>query len=67
MDSTSHTIIRAKRVVAETGLPRTSILRLERQGRFPARVQLGPRSVGWFLHEIEAWKADRANARKAVN
>ncbi|MFZ5685523.1 MAG: helix-turn-helix transcriptional regulator [Pseudomonadota bacterium] len=63
MSTASRVIIRAKRVVAETGLPRTTILRLEKQGQFPARVQLGPKAVGWFEDEVEAWKAERAEAR----
>ena len=39
------------------------ILRLERAGRFPARIQLGPSRVGWSELElfewIEARKLDR--------
>ena len=39
------------------------ILRLERAGKFPARIQLGPSRVGWSEHEllewIEARKLDR--------
>ncbi len=28
------------------------ILRLEKQGRFPKRKQVGSRRVGWWLHEV---------------
>ena len=36
------------------------ILRLEKQGKFPKRIQIGARRVGWYLSDIEAWLADRA-------
>lgn len=39
------------------------IWRLEKAGRFPKRIKLGPQSVGWSLREIleyiEARKAER--------
>ena len=35
------------------------ILRLEKQGRFPSRIRIGARRVGWHLTEIEAWLAER--------
>jgi predicted DNA-binding transcriptional regulator AlpA len=31
--------------------------RLEREGRFPTRLRLGPNSVGWLEHEIDDWIA----------
>ena len=36
------------------------IWRLERDGRFPKRIKLGPHRVGWSLNEIVEW----INARK---
>ena len=35
------------------------ILRLEKQGRFPRRIQIGTRRVGWRLSDIEHWLAMR--------
>ncbi len=35
------------------------ILRLEKQGKFPKRIHIGPRRVGWYLTSVEAWLADR--------
>lgn len=32
------------------------IARLEKEGKFPKRVQLGPNRVGWFEGEIVAWQ-----------
>lgn len=42
-----------------TGLSRVSWWRRERAGDAPARVHLGPRSVGWRRSELEAWIAAR--------
>lgn len=35
------------------------ILRMEKAGKFPLRLHLGPNRVGWLLIEIEAWVASR--------
>ena len=35
------------------------ILRLEKLGKFPKRIQIGARRVGWYLAEVEAWLAQR--------
>lgn len=36
------------------------ILRLEKKGKFPRRIQIGPRRVGWYLTDIKAWLDARA-------
>lgn len=40
--------------------------RLEAQGRFPGRVQLGPGRVGWSLLEVQQWIRDRKAGRKEM-
>ena len=40
------------------------VLRLERAGKFPQRVQLGPNRVGWLLSEVQAWIDARASDRR---
>lgn len=35
------------------------ILRLEKSGKFPRRMQLGENRIGWRLIDIEAWVAAR--------
>ena len=35
------------------------ILRLERAGKFPARIQLGPGRIGWSEHEVLDWIEQR--------
>lgn len=46
-----------------THLSRVQWWRLEREGKVPRRVQLGPNSVGWLRHEIQGWIRDRAALR----
>lgn len=41
-------------------LSRTTIWRLEREGKFPARRQLGSNSVAWIAAEVTAWVESRA-------
>ena len=39
------------------------IWRLERAGKFPRRLRLGPNKVGWSLREIEEWIEERKEER----
>ena len=60
MNGEDARVLRAREVTARTGLSRTTIWRLERQGQFPARRQLSLNAVGWIASEIERWIAERA-------
>jgi predicted DNA-binding transcriptional regulator AlpA len=56
----SAEIIRGWRgVSAATGKSRVQIWRDIRAGRFPAPVELGPNSIGWYRNEIDAWITGR--------
>jgi len=48
-------IVRSPEVGRLTGLGKTSRWRMEREGRFPARVRIAAAAVGWKLSEIRAW------------
>lgn len=39
------------------------IARLERQGKFPMRIDLGANRVGWYISEIEDWIRSRPRRR----
>jgi prophage regulatory protein len=47
-----------------TGLSRTTRWRLERQGQFPARIQISPNAVAWRLSEIRDWQDHQAEVRQ---
>lgn len=49
-----------KEVVSVSGLSRTTIYRLEKSGKFPARYRLSPGRVGWLESDIDQWIRSRA-------
>jgi len=61
----SYELERLPRVKARTGMSGTTIWRSRRAGDFPAPIQIGPKSVAWLSHEIDAWIAARVAARDA--
>ena len=42
------------------------ILRLEKMGKFPKRIKIGERRVGWRLSDVEAWLAERMRVTAAA-
>ena len=53
-------LLRFKAVHQAVGLSRTTIWRLEKDGKFPARRKLSSNSVGWLRSSIEEWIQSRA-------
>ena len=52
-------ILRLPQVCKVTGLGRSMIYQLESQRRFPCRVRIGARAVGWVEAEVQGWLAGR--------
>ncbi|WP_350030014.1 MULTISPECIES: AlpA family phage regulatory protein [unclassified Caballeronia] len=52
---TPQAILRRKRVEELTGLSRSTIYARINKKTFPAPIDLGPRSVGWRIGDIEAF------------
>ena len=48
-------ILSAHEVQRLTNLSRTTLWRLERAGKFPARVQLSVTRIGWRHTEVQGW------------
>ena len=48
-------ILRLPQVCEVTGLCRSMIYQLEADLRFPQRVKIGVRAVGWLDREVNAW------------
>jgi len=44
-----------------TGLSSRTVERMEAEGRFPARVKISTRLVGWRASEVQSWLRDRCN------
>jgi prophage regulatory protein len=53
--SSATRLIRLPEVISRTGLSRSSIYRLEKQGRFVPRVRLSDRATAWNLDQVTAW------------
>jgi len=55
-------ILRLTEVKRLTGLGRSSIYQMMKEGIFPRAVSLGPRAIGWRAGEIKIWLESRATA-----
>jgi len=56
-------IIRKPELFARVGLSDATIWRMEKSGKFPRRVRLGGKSVGWLSGEFEDWLNTRLENR----
>ena len=48
-------LVRERERLQITQISRTTAWRLEKEGKFPARRQIGGRSVGWLYSELMDW------------
>ncbi len=55
MSAKLHKLLKLPAVLDATALCRSTVYQLERDGRFPKRVAIGPRSVAWREDEIAEW------------
>lgn len=54
-------MIRGCRALAELlGVSDMTVWRWERSGNLPARIKLGPNTIGWKAVDIATWQAQRA-------
>ena len=53
-----------KEVIQRTGLSKSTIDRLEHNGKFPCRVQISVQRIGWLVEEVEAWRVGLVKRRK---
>lgn len=58
-------IVKLKEVMGMTGLGRSTIYKLQQEGRFPKGIKLSERAVGWIAHEVEAYMQEKLDARDA--
>ena len=65
--NTLRKILKTPKVVVATGHCRETLWRKSRNpdDPFPAPVQLGPRSIGWYEDEIAAWLDSRPRVNYA--
>ncbi|ARA77994.1 MULTISPECIES: helix-turn-helix transcriptional regulator [Pectobacteriaceae] len=63
---TDNTLIRLSGVMKKTGLRKSWIYLLMKQGEFPQTVKIGARSVAWVEGEVNDWIAARISQRGEV-
>jgi predicted DNA-binding transcriptional regulator AlpA len=59
--------LRAREVVARTGLSKATLWRMQRAGAFPRPHRLSPHRVGWLETEVAAWARQQVEARISAN
>jgi len=60
-------LLRLPQVCQVTGLRRSMIYQLEAERRFPRRIKIGVRAVGWIEGEVQHWVRQRIEqSRRAV-
>jgi prophage regulatory protein len=64
--STLDRKLRRKDVCKYTGLSVTTLWRLEKAGKFPARIRLSSNAVGWSERAVIAWLESRQPADDAA-
>jgi prophage regulatory protein len=58
-------ILRLPQVCEVTGFCRSMIYQMEAEHRFPKRVKIGTRAVGWLEGEVRAWLQTRIELSRA--
>jgi len=59
-------LLRLPQVCQVTGLQRSMIYQMEAERRFPRRIKIGVRAVGWIEGEVQQWVRQRIEqSRKA--
>ena len=59
-------LLRLPQVMQQTGLRKTTLYELQKEGSFPMRIQVTSNSVGWIEEEVNAWIAGRVAASKPL-
>ena len=59
-------ILRLSAAKDRTGLSRSTIYAMMKNGTFPKNILLGARSVGWLEADIQAWIDSRISANNAA-
>ncbi len=60
-------ILRLPQVCAITGLGRSIIYQMQAERRFPQRIKLTERAVGWIEDEVIEWLDNRAAGRQQAS
>ena len=59
-------VLRLPQVCDLTGLCRSMIYQMEAELRFPSRIKLGSRAVGWLEKEVQDWLIRRIDLSRPI-
>lgn len=59
-------LLRLPEVRSMTGLSKSTLYALIREGSFPTPIRLGPRAVAWIKSEVQQWALDRVRESRVV-
>jgi prophage regulatory protein len=65
--SANECALRLPQVCKVTGLRRSMIYRMQAEKRFPQRIKLTERAVGWLEREVQEWLAQRIENSRSKN
>jgi predicted DNA-binding transcriptional regulator AlpA len=60
-------MLRLSQVMDVTGLRKTKIYELQKQGQFPNRVAITANRVAWVEEDIQAWLAERVRRSRSAS
>jgi prophage regulatory protein len=60
-------ILRLPQVLQVTGLCRSMIYQLEAANRFPRRIRIGSRAVGWLHSEVQDWLDSQVQLSRRIH
>lgn len=60
------TLLKITPVLERTGLKRSALYYLQKQGKFPQGVKLSIKSVAWRSDEVDAWIDSRVSKKDAA-
>lgn len=62
----STRLLRLPQVIDRTGIKKTKLYELQKDGLFPMRIKITAHAVGWVEEEVDRWIAGRVAASRAL-
>jgi prophage regulatory protein len=59
-------LLRLPQVIDRTGIKKTKLYELQKDGLFPMRIKIIAHAVGWVEEEVDSWIAGRVAATRAL-
>ena len=63
----STRLLRLPQVIDRTGLGKTKLYELQKDGLFPMRIKITAHAVAWIEEEVETWIAGKVADSRALS